>query len=1125
MFYEALQEAQELLPDFRYAYRALNSVFLQCLERGTAVAGVRFSGPFAKTDYLLKEHHAFLSLRRSVNDARVRFRRLMQTSDEDVRTNFPYDFKAVCLLVELVYACPVPAELQHLFPQERTLSRRTAKWECLRVVVNRWDDQFIMADADDADAGEVRVHYGGKSKQAVYQDWDWSYLKALLKEGCQLNLVRPRERNGILYPELIIWEPDCLMDISAVAACFGRNGASPLVHLLNKLKPSANTPAIVLGNLAGQFLDEELADASGSTTYAQSVQQFFKTNALSLLTAGIGPDFHANAYTQQQHIRHTLHEVLPELLSHDGMHFDSSDIMVEPSFFSEMLGLQGRMDFLALNQKVLIEQKAGKGEFPESDPPQQQLKHYIQLLLYMLLIRYNFRTNYELNNRELHAFLYYSKYENGLVPLGFAPELVFAAIKLRNELVAAEFDYTHDGLNILRTLTADDLKAGFNDGTLWKRYQKPQIEGLLLPIRTASALEQAYYLRFLTFLETEHLMAKIGSQTKENAGFADKWHSSLDDKLLAGNIYCNLLLESPKPTERGRVEQVVLRFGDRREHDISNFRRGDIVILYPYEAGHEPDARQTMVFRASIEQIGAEHITLSLRAAQSDASVFWHQGERQWAIEHDFFESSFNALYRGMHAFLSAPQERRDLLLFQRAPRCDKSLRLKGEYGAFNELALRVKQAKDLFLIIGPPGTGKTSYGLLTTLKEELLTPEATVLLLSYTNRAVDEICSKLVESDIDFIRIGGKSSCEEQFRPFLIDSKVQVCHDLDQLRQLIHGTRVFVGTTTAYNSCIPLFQQKQFSLAIIDEASQILEPHLVGLLSATAPDGSCAIRKMVFIGDHKQLPAVVQQREEESLVDDESLRAIHLTNCRLSLFERLLRQYRDNPDLVFMLTKQGRMHHDIALFPNLAFYQNRLQEVPLKHQNELLPTKGQGVDALADLLSTRRIAFVSVDAPQRSASDKVNACEAQAIAAAVERIYRQNQSDFSTLSTVGVIVPYRNQIAEIRSCLIDTGIEELRDITIDTVERYQGSQRDYIIYGFTVQKRYQLDFLTNNVFEEDGSLIDRKLNVAMTRARRHLLLFGNARLLTQNTTFAQLIDFVKARNGFYQLSSLNTEK
>ena len=84
--------------------------------------------------------------------------------------------------------------------------------------------------------------------------------------------------------------------------------------------------------------------------------------------------------------------------------------------------------------------------------------------------------------------------------------------------------------------------------------------------------------------------------------------------------------------------------------------------------------------------------------------------------------------------------------------------------------------------------------------------------------------------------------------------------------------------------------------------------------------------------------------------------------------------------------------------------------------------------------------------------------------------------------------------------------VPALEKISIDTVERYQGSQRDVIIYSFTVQRPYQLDFLTANSLMEDGCTIDRKLNVAMTRARKQLLMTGKAEILRRNEIFAQLI-------------------
>ena len=1121
------QKVDRLTVSYRTAYRLLNSVFMRCIDLKTGFAGIRFGGAFAKTDYLLKVNHATADMQRSIHDARVRLRKLAKQTDGELEAWFAHDLKAICQLVSLVWDVSVPADLEAKFPQstppphtKRTTEKGVLLAESLRIIVNRWDDCYIYADADSAGLDKVKVFYGGKSDMAAYKDQDWGYIGKLLTVGCQLNIVRPREVEGILYPELIIWEPDYLVDISAIAACFESYGASPLNHLLNKIKPAPQSAAILLGNLASQLLDETLHQYPQDCPYRESAQRFFRDHALSLLTTDIGNDFHAQAQNQKEIIRETIGRKLPEILGKEGMRFDSSEIIVEPSFFSEMLGLQGRMDFLELHQRVLIEQKSGKGGYPPIDAltPVCQEKHYVQLLLYMLLIRYNFHTNYEQNHHALHAFLLYSKYPNGLLSLGFAPELVFAAIKMRNEIAACEYGYTQHGPDILLTLTADQLNTK-GGGRLWEIYQKPQIERLLRPIGEASELERAYYMRFFAFLETEHLLAKVGNHTKENSGFADKWHSSLEDKIQAGNIYCDLQLLSPAEDETGTVERVVLVFREPDNRDISNFRTGDIVVLYPYHAGEEPDVRQTMVFRATIEHITSDQITLNLRAAQTDVRVFRHQGECRWAVEHDFFESSYAALYRGLHAFLSAPKERRDLLLLQRAPQTDKRLQLIGDYGSFNDLALKAKQAQDLFLIIGPPGTGKTSFGLLNTLQEELLSSEDAILLLAYTNRAVDEICGKLVENSIDFIRIGGRFSCEEAYRQYLLAVQAEQCTQVNQLKTLIRQTRVFVGTTTAFNSHVNIFQMKAFSLAIIDEASQILEPHLMGLLSATTADGSSAIRKMILIGDHKQLPAVVGQREEESKTDSPLLHAIHLTDCRLSLFERLLRQYRDNPDVVYMLTRQGRMHRDIALFPNRTFYQDKLKEVPCPHQHTPLPARGNGKNGIENLLQTRRVAFIAIQPPEHCLSDKVNSNEARAIAATAVAIYRLHHDCFSPLQTVGIIVPYRNQIAEIRKHIEAYGIPALREMTIDTVERYQGSQRDCIIYGFTIQKYYQLAFLSDNVFKEDNDTIDRKLNVAMTRAREHLIMFGNPDLLTKNAIFNKLLRFVREEHSYFDIS------
>ena len=1134
-YFEELASAMEYRPAYSKVYNAMSQTFKKCLNENTSKTMIIFGGDFAKTDYLLKEHGASKRLVKSTNDTRVRFRKRYELPTTDLEKYCLHDLKNLCQFIAFIYKTDIPRQLTALFPTEKVPSYKPVLvGECIRAIVEQWDEDYVYVQTEESADGELAkvclvnaqstMHKAQSTKHNGQWTMDWTYLRDMFTKGAQLNLVRPREDNGVIYPELIIYEPDYLVNISTVAHCFTNYADSPFVELTKKLEPQTTTEATLLGNFAGQLLDESIHQLSDTHSYSQSVKDFFKDYAMSLLTTDVGPHFHEEARKQKRHIDEVIHTTLPANVKG----FDAREGIVEPSFFSEMLGLQGRMDYLQMDFSMLMEQKSGKGAFPYDNfvKPRQTDEHYVQMLLYVAVIRYNFREAYERIKGDFHAYLLYTKYSESLLDPGYAAsELLFKAIKVRNGLAWTEMRYTQpDGYRLLDGLTPEKLNMKHVANTLWTNWQRPQIAGILEPIQKATAIEKAYYFRFLTFIANEHVMAKLGNKTKECSGFAATWHDSLEEKRQAGNIYDRLTLVCPDRDTAGRIETVVLKFSETEENDMSNFRVSDIVILYPYTEGKEPDARRTMVFRCTIADIQSDTICLTLKAPQSDNRVFVAHQDRPWAIEHDFMESSFSSLYKGMQAFLTAPKERRDLLLLQREPRTDKTLALKGNYEGFNDLALQVKQAKDLFLIIGPPGTGKTSYGLLYTVKEELLEPDSSILLLSYTNRAVDEICSKLVQEGIDFIRIGGAFSCADGYKDKLLSSRVQQSASVASLKSVLLSTRVFVGTTTSLNSHLSLFQLKQFSLAVIDEASQILEPHLIGLLSAHS-QGEPAIRKMVLIGDHKQLPAVVQQNEEVSKVQDVLLNDIYLTDCRLSLFERLLRKYAGNADVTYMLKKQGRMHHDIAMFPSFTFYNNELEEVPRPHQLATLPLKGDGKNGIVDLLRTRRIAFIAAEQPKDSPSDKVNQIEADIIAALVVRIYDiEKPNGFDPDKTVGVIVPYRNQIAAVRKTIDKYGVRLLHDITIDTVERYQGSQRKYIVYGFTVQKYYQLSFLTSHVFVDqiDGCIVDRKLNVAMTRAEEHLLMVGNAELLSNNFTFAKLIEFVRSRHSYFNVDKDN---
>ena len=1124
-FFDQLEDIATADISIRERYYVLRDTFKRIVNQAIAQNSINFIGLFAKLDYIIKQHDIPAEDAILIHDTRKVLNAIHDTADNDLTASLPYDIKATALLVSAINGrMSIPQSLARLFPKKD----RKTRWSkidinMLRVVVNSWDDDYIYV-TEEQNASEMKVCYGAQNRYLTHNGkGDWTYLKQILAKDSQLNLVRIRMEENVCMPELIIFEPDYLIDITTIASCFESYAESPYVNMVNRLKPQANTVHIHLGNLAGRFLDDTVH--SRDVSFGEGVMEFFKANTISLTSCddmndrGTVDKFYTDARMQKQNIQRLIGERLPREIDE----YDPKAVVLEPTFFSEVLGIQGRLDFLhdKEGRTTIIEQKSGKGAFvPFSAPgfnpnrPEPQEKHLVQLSLYRALFSYEFRKH---SDELRHFMLLYSKYSEGLVSIANLPELTLRAIRMRNLLTWCDTTQTSNGLRVLEKLTPEMLNRKGATGRLWDEWTRPELDRLLSPIHDASPLERAYYFRFMEFVEREHLLSKVGNKTKDDSGFAAIWLDTLEDKRAAGNIYEELTISSFGQNKDGMVESISLNFAREQSADTSNFRKGDIVILYPYKADATPNACAQMVNRASIKEITTEGVELVLRNSQTDRQVFDTPDGTFWAIEHDMFESSSRALYSAMHSFLSASKQRRDLILNQRQPTIDEHVHMRGEYGAFNTLVERAKQSRDLFLVIGPPGTGKTSFGLLNILKEELTDPHSNVLLLSYTNRAVDEICSKLVESQIDFLRIGSPLNCDEAYHDHLLSERVQQCRTSKEVKDVISGMRVFCATTAALNANIHLFKIKHFDLAVIDESSQILEPHLIGLLSAQS-GGRDAISRFVLIGDHKQLPAVVQQTPEESHVDDDELRSIGLTDCRLSLFERLLSNFKTDhgydPRYVYMLTRQGRMHRDIAEFPNYAFYGNRLEVVPLHHQT--LPTEiCHSQNGIEQMLRTRRIAFVAAQKPRAATSVKTNQVEAEMIAATVVQIYNICKDRFDESQTVGVIVPYRNQIATIRGAIDRYGIGVLHNITIDTVERYQGSQRDYIIYGFTVQQPYQLNFLTNNVFEEDGMVIDRKLNVAMTRARLHLVLVGNPDILRENYTFYNLLEFVKSKDGY----------
>ena len=1030
-----------------------------------------------------------------------------------------YDCRALAIFVSAVVQEAIPSFLVGEIPARgrTTENIQITNYRYIRCIVREWDDSTIQVAVTNQDSSEelLMVDYMNTPDYI-----DFSYLRPMLREGMQLNLLDCTVTRKKVVPRLIVVEPDYLIDISTIANCFETYGHHPLLFTVNRLTPRLSNKHIVLGNFAGSALDD-IINHPAEYDIKETFRSNFKEKALDYATC---PDFDAASFKQDAERQvENIKEIVDEIFQT----FDREKAILEPSFVCERLGIQGRVDLMTTDLKLLVEQKSGKNTFIERKykNPHGSLhveKHYVQVLLYYGILQYNF----QLSPKNAHIQLLYSKYPlpDGLLEVEPLQKLIREAIRFRNQTVATEFWMAENGFDrMLPLLTPQTLNVEKQNDNFYNRYLLPQLTETLAPLHQLNDLERAYFTRMMTFVIKEQLVSKVGVQEGVGNSNADLWNMPLAEKKETGNIYTGLtIIEKERSSSFNGYDTITLAVPQQGEDFLPNFRRGDMIYLYAYKKNEAPDVRMSILFKGSLQEIHGDRLVVHLNDGQQNPDLI--SGD-YFAIEHAGSDIGGTSAIRSLYTFITSNKERRQLLLGQRVPCVDKSLTLSHSYHPdYDEIILKAKQAQDYFLLIGPPGTGKTSQALQFLVREQLAEKskvQSSILLLAYTNRAVDEICNMLTENELDYIRIGNEFSCDPKYSDHLLKEVLDENATLNSIKSTLADARIVVATTSTMNSNAALFNIKHFDLAIIDEASQILEPNIIGLLTVRHAERH-AIKRFILIGDHKQLPAVVQQQDTlEAEETNNSLKDIHLLSCANSLFERLILTERaaGRTDFIGTLHKQGRMHPDIADFANRKFYaREQLECVPLAHQLEQTLTYNEtSEDETDDVLKAHRMIFIpSKPCRQLNISEKVNTEEARIITDLLRRLYRQLGKNFDPQKSVGVIVPYRNQIAMIRKEIEKLGIPELEEISIDTVERYQGSQRDIILYSFTIQSRYQLDFLTANTFYEDGQPIDRKLNVAITRARKQLILTGNEQTLRHNQLFAELIDYIKEKGGYY---------
>ncbi|MCA9562974.1 MAG: AAA family ATPase, partial [Myxococcales bacterium] len=384
-------------------------------------------------------------------------------------------------------------------------------------------------------------------------------------------------------------------------------------------------------------------------------------------------------------------------------------------------------------------------------------------------------------------------------------------------------------------------------------------------------------------------------------------------------------------------------------------------------------------------------------------------------------------------------------------------------------------------IIHGPPGTGKTT--VIATAIREAVSAGQRVLLVAGTNTAVDNALSKLHELDVDFLRLGSAAPdlgwAEKHSERGLAWSAMP----LDAVRRRLLEAPVVAGTAhrAVRSSAVDVMRQASgdnppFDLVIVDEATQLTEPLCLGAVLLG--------NRFVLVGDDRQLPPVISAADALSPVVSgisstpmpRALRGLEWT-----MFERLKGSVH-----TVLLREQYRMAPAIQEISNTLYYEGQLRasasaasrrlEVDPEILHTLDPVAKRRLDPDRPVVWEHVIA-----APDTERSSRA---EAEQIVRTIAALFQPGLAPTEVLGQIGVISPFRAQCHLIRSALRNAlGEESAGRVEVDTVERFQGREKEVVLLSLVVP--------TWSEFVMD----QRRLNVALTRARSKLIIFGPRQL------------------------------
>src|SRR5687768_2314804 len=888
-----------------------------------------------------------------------------------------------------------------------------------RVIATEWDKANKSLTIIDEELPDVTciLYYSVEGKNDIFAD---TLEVAISEIGLPMYLgltdIESTEEHHYI-PGFIVIMPDLLMDVTSVSVTLS-SGSDPLaINIIHQFLPSDSAEAIMAGQVANFFLDELIRDPHQD--YAELFTRSFKLYPIEFVQ--LSDDQLRLMYKKMRLHFENIKSVIQDKFPLEGI--DKNECVIEPSYYSPQYGLKGRLDLYYQHPEEkgasIIELKSGKPFRPNSYGLNND--HYHQTLLYELMIK-------SVHGPAHHRMNYILYSSHSLQPLRYAVSIESIqkeTIQNRNQLVLLQFRLLMLDQENARDIMGEITPSRYEE---MRGYIQTNIQNWHSVYSSLSPGEKSYFKSFTAFITREHMLARIGNEGVEGAGgLAGLWLDKVGAKEDRYQILRALELCNVEKTP----QQTLLSFKRTSlTNPLANFRAGDIAVMYPYQDEGPVDPTKYQLHRANVISVSAEEVIIKLRNNQ----VHTEQIERisKWNIEHDLLDSSFRALYQSLWSFVSTDIYRRQLIFGLRKPevRLEKKKWVQPHGLSNNQLDIynEALNSGPLYLLWGPPGTGKTSRMLKSWVWYYFHHTEARIALLAYTNKAVDEICQALHdlgdEVSDHYIRIGSRAGCGELYKNRLLDNVIEPMNKRSDIRELLATTRIFVATVASLQGKNEIFKLVRFDVGIIDEASQILEPSMVGLLTR--------FTKTILIGDHMQLPAVCTQSQRFSHISHDQLWAqkIGLTNMSVSYFERIYRLFSSKgwDHVIGILKEQGRMHEDIQAFANQFIYNNQLKCLHPDIQRIRLDEMTGETESI---LFRERLIYIPTQSSLQENYLRTNDEEAERTIDVL--VQWQNKISEKQLNwSIGIITPFRAQIAAILHKAHANHIN-LKGVTVDT--------------------------------------------------------------------------------------------